>query len=150
MEFKSLNIIHLALVVGCTLFFIIVNFVLRDHFNVPTFEAGDVFTIPAIILILLAVFGSPFVFMRAISTVAEDASLDEKMTRYRTASIIKWALIEGPCLFLIVCTLLSPSLFYIGASFILIFLLIMNRPSKEKMSMIMRLNQDEQAELFGR
>jgi len=148
--FKSVTTIHLAMVAGTTLMFIIVNFILRDGFNFPWVDFNDVLIYPAIFLVIVAILGSPFVFVRAITTVVEDANLHQKYVRYQSANVMKWALIEGPALFLIVCTLLNPTWFYVGGSLVLIILLIMNRPSKEKMSMVMRLSREEQDVLFGR
>jgi len=58
-EIRSLTIVHMAMVMGATLFFIIATFILNDDFELPMADFSDVLIYPAILFIFVAVFLSP-------------------------------------------------------------------------------------------
>ncbi|MCT4699850.1 MFS transporter [Tenacibaculum haliotis] len=121
-KIKTLKIIHLALIAGVTLaYFLIGDF--KNILNLEIDNASLVYSfIPAVAYVL-----SNFVFKNTLNKIKEGDSDDEKFAIYQTASIIKWAILEGAC-FLIL--FLKPDFLLFGV--ILLFYMILLAPKDDK------------------
>ena len=128
-KIKTLKIIHLALVAGVTLaYFLIGDF--KNILNLEIDNASLVYSfIPAVAYVL-----SNFVFKNTLNKIKEGDSDDEKFAIYQTASIIKWAILEGAC-FLIL--FLKPDFILFGV--ILLFYMILLAPKDDKIFQLLRI-----------
>lgn len=119
-KIKTLKIIHLALVVGVTLAFTILgNF--KTMFNMVIDNSSLLYAfIPAI-----AYVASNFIFKNKLRNIQKDASNEEKFAIYQTASIARWAVIEGACFLILI---LKPDFLLLGV--ILLIYLILLAPKK--------------------
>ncbi len=121
-KIKTLKIIHLALIAGVTLAY----FIIGDFKNILNLEIDDsslIYSfIPAVAYVL-----SNFLFNKTLKNIKENSSDDEKFAIYQSASIIKWAVLEGAC-FLIL--FLKPDFILFGV--ILLFYMILLAPKEEK------------------
>ena len=121
-KIKTLKIIHLALIAGVTLAY----FIIGDFKNILNLEIDDsslIYSfIPAVAYVL-----SNFLFNKTLKNIKENSSDDENFAIYQSASIIKWAVIEGAC-FLIL--FLKPDFILFGV--ILLFHMILLAPKEEK------------------
>ena len=128
-KIKTLKIIHLALVGGVTLaYFLIGDF--ENILNIQIDNASLIYSfIPALAYVL-----SNFVFRNALNKITKDSTNDEKFAIYQTASIIKWAILEGAC-FLIL--LLKPDFILFGV--ILLFYLILLAPKEDKIFQLLKI-----------
>ncbi|WBX70859.1 MFS transporter [Tenacibaculum retecalamus] len=126
-KIKTLKIIHLALVAGVTLaYFLIGDF--KNILNLEIDNASLVYSfIPAVAYVL-----SNFVFKNTLNKIKEGDSDDEKFAIYQTASIIKWAILEGAC-FLIL--FLKPDFLLFGV--ILLFYMILLAPKDDKIMQLL-------------
>ena len=105
--FKSLKIVHLAFLAGQIMFCGIACFLVFPG-NLPA-SVSDVRIFNLIVPFVAAagVAASIYLFRNKLETVKGAANTDEKLTIYRAALIMKYALIEGPSLFAIVVFLLT-------------------------------------------
>ncbi|MEE4000715.1 MFS transporter [Tenacibaculum sp. FZY0031] len=119
-KIKTLKIIHLALVAGVTLAFTILgNF--KTIFDMVIDNSSLFYAfIPAI-----AYVTSNFMFKNILRKIQNDASNDEKLAIYQTASIARWAIIEAACFLMLI---LKPDFLLLGV--ILLIYLILLAPKK--------------------
>ncbi len=119
---KSLKILHFAFSAGATMAYLFVGDIL--NIRAPKFEGEIMYYIfiPAI-----AVLASNFIFKNAISKIEAKKTISEKMSAYKTASIIRWAILEGAAFFIL---FVKPELVLFGVLLLLYLFLV--KPTKEK------------------
>ena len=132
-KIKTLKIIHLAMVAGVTLaYFIIGDF--ENILNLEIDEASLVYSfIPAVAYVL-----SNFIFKNILNNIKEGDNDDEKFAIYQTASIIKWAVLEGACFLILV---LKPDFLLFGV--ILLFYMILLAPKEDKIFQLLKIKNPE-------
>ncbi|MFD2907839.1 MFS transporter [Flavobacterium ardleyense] len=124
-KLKTLQTIHLALVMGIVIAYFVLldkNFII--NFKFPKIEGeAIVFAIIPVVAILLG----NFLFNKTISKVDSRLSVEEKFTTFQTASIIRWAVLEGAAFLILI---LKPELFIFGILLLIYF--IITRPSENQ------------------
>ncbi len=78
-----------------------------------------------------------------ISKYDSASSLLQKITYYRTAKIVSWAMIEGGCFLALVATILTSNYLYVAVFIFLFGYFLLLRPSTESLIRDMRLNSEE-------
>jgi len=140
--FKSIQIIHFALVIGV---FVLGIFAFYFHYSGLEMEGGEdmnfglKYVVP--IFAIIGVFASNLVFKNKLKDCTRKTGLKEKLNNYRSALIVKFALIEGNSFFALVAYLLTGKLLYLGLAGLLLIVLILYRPTKEKLIFDLELNQ---------
>ena len=71
----------------------------------------------------------------------------EKFLLYRAASILQWALLEGPSLFCILCFFLTGNYAFLALAIAIMFLFILMAPSKNKIVTQLQISESEIDEL---
>ncbi len=131
--FNSLTIIHAALIAGQLMFIGVLVYLNRSESPTSYSENhNDIFLILAPVLAILGILGGFFITKNRLESIDKRTELKDKLEHYRTTLIIKFALLEGPSLFSLVCFLLSGNYMFLGLSAILILILFTYRPTKEK------------------
>ncbi|MCZ4318705.1 hypothetical protein O4H26_06865 [Aequorivita viscosa] len=128
---KTFSIIHVALVIGVSLFGI-VAYTLTENQKFSLDYSGDAmfFVVPLIAIAGIVVVN--FLYRNTIKGLASKDTLMGKLIGIQTASIIKYALLEGPALFGIVAFMNEGNQYFLGISIFLIGWLIMQRPTRDK------------------
>jgi hypothetical protein len=67
----------------------------------------------------------------------------EKFPAYRSASILQWAILDGPSLFCIICFFLTGNYAFLALSVVIMFLFTMTAPSKSKIILQLQINESE-------
>jgi len=149
-DFKSTQILHLALALGSLLFFIIVN-ILNDFKYKEEFDSSDSFLIYIVIAFVpLSIFMSRLMNKQALSFLNKESDLKEKAKNYRSRVIIRSALIEGAILFAAVVVLLTGHLYPAIAFVAGWFFLLWSRPTKEEFAQDYHLSSQERHDLINR
>ncbi|MFT7900880.1 MFS transporter [Tenacibaculum ascidiaceicola] len=119
-KIKTLKVIHLALVAGVAIAFTILgNF--KTIFDMVIDNSSLLYAfIPAI-----AYVASNFMFKNMLRKIQKDASNEEKLAIYQSASIARWAIIEGACFLILI---LKSDFLLLGV--ILLIYLILLAPKK--------------------
>jgi len=91
---KSLRFLHLSLVIGLMVFFII-TLIQNNTFN-ANIEENKLLLFLVPITSLLGYFGSKFIFKRRIRKLQTTDALTFKLKKYQTAAHIQYILIEIP------------------------------------------------------
>ncbi|SFD12762.1 MFS transporter [Flavobacterium phragmitis] len=125
-KIKTLQIIHLAICAGtlAAYFFLI-------DFSLKTLEIPNIDSSSAIYLLIpvLAYISSTFLFKSQLKQIDPKLKLEEKMPIYQSASIMRWAVLEGAA-FLIL--FLKPEFILFGI--LIIIYLIFLRPTEERIN----------------
>lgn len=144
---KTLKLIHLALQAG-QVFFIVVAFFLRNTGAFPApFEDWNIFLIAVLLITASAIGAGLFIFKQRMDAIAGSKALADKLTDYRAAAIVKYALAEGPSFFAVVAYLLTGNMIILGIAVAIIAYFATMWPTVGKMSSEMNLTPDEKMKL---
>lgn len=126
--------------------FLVVSYWQTMEFNAEM-DNQNLFLYIVPVFALLGYFGSQFVFKNILSKIRMDAKLDEKLNTYQTASIIKYALIEGPAFLAIVAYNSSGNALPLVIGICLILYLAVQRPNRVKIIESLPLTLEEKRKL---
>lgn len=132
-QFKSLQIITLALPAGIVMF-LAVSFLVNTQplTLLPADEQSPILTYIALAMAVVSAFLSNVLFQKALSKIDTGQLLRKKFSMYTSAYIIRFALLEGAGLFNVSVFLLTGVLLnaFIAAAIVLLMLIF--RPSRQK------------------
>lgn len=97
-KIKTLQIIHLAICAGTTLAYIILGDVVLDMMKVPVINGESVVYI---VLPIMAILLATSLFRSQLKKVDNRLKMEDNMAIYQTASIIRWAILEGAALIIL-------------------------------------------------
>jgi len=137
------NTIYYSLVTGLLIFFIVVIVLIQENDPSTGKNFDKVFTIIVPLFGLLMMFVSRMVYNQMLAKIVASSSLIQKISSYRTAKIVAWAMIEGACFFALVATLLTSNYLYVAVYIFLFGYFFLMKPSKESFIRDMHLNSDE-------
>jgi len=140
---KITIIIFYSLLSGLLLFFVIVMILIQNRDNSEGADIDKVLVFLVPVFGLLIMFFSRLIPNQMLSKYKLGGGILQKITYYRTAKIVSWAMIEGACLFALVATLLTSNYLYTVVFIFLIGYFILMRPSKESLIREMHLNSEE-------
>jgi hypothetical protein len=137
-EFYTFKIVHRALLIGQVLFLGVMFYLLYSKTVIPPLTAQDkIFQVIAILFAAIAFFAGNAVFKKRLAAIRDGAgiSVKEKFEKYRSASIVRWALLEGAALFCGICFFLTGNYAFLGLALVVILLFAMQFPDKTKMAL---------------
>jgi drug/metabolite transporter (DMT)-like permease len=105
----------------------------------------DTLKLVALLVIAFGVLASSFLSKAQFKAIKQKASLPDKMKAYRPALLTKWALLETPGMFCIVCFLITGSSIILGLAGPSLIMLIIYRPTVSGACMDLELNPAEKA-----
>lgn len=150
--FKALKILHLTITAGLLLF-TVVMFLLFQTGQLkavdPSLERTlQVVAVVVSVALLLVGFN---IFKRKMMEARNSTAPGEtRMSLYRTACIIWWAMIEGPGLLAVVCFFITGNYAFVALAAFHILILFFFMPRKENIIVLLNLNSKEVEQLEGR
>lgn len=144
---KRLSLIHLALVIGVSVF-LIISYLQLQEFN-SDLENGDPLLYIVPVFALMGYFGSQFFMKKSLSQLDKERGLMEKLHKYQNACILQYTMLEGPALLSIVAYLKTGNALPLVIAVCLILYLAVQRPNKEKVMMTIPLRREEK-DLFSK
>ncbi|HSW56392.1 MAG TPA: hypothetical protein VLH59_15000 [Ignavibacteriaceae bacterium] len=142
-QIRITNVIYYALVTGLLLFFMVVIVLIQDKDPSTGKSIDNIFTIIVPVFGLMMMFLSRMIYNQMLSKIDAASSLIQKISGYRIAKIVSWAMIEGACFFALVVTMLTSNYLYVAVFVFLFGYFILMKPSKEYLIRDMHLNSDE-------
>lgn len=143
--FKTLKLLHLSLVAGLSIFLVLAvvqgNGFQADLSNTSTF----LYLVP--IVALLGYFGSQVLFKKMLAKIAHSDSLNQKLQRFQSALLVKYALIEAPAFFSLFAYYITGNALPLVIAACLLAYLFVQRPTKEKLETSLRLSAEEKRDL---
>jgi len=143
--FKTIKIIYTALIFG-VLLFTILGYTLSDN---PSFNLDmDITFMVAIPLVALAayVLGN-LLYNSLLNKTVTNSTLTSKLTRYQSAILIRVACLEAPAFLAIAVTFMSNNVSFLLISLLMVVLMYVQFPSKEKFKKEFTLDMKEKSEL---
>lgn len=100
------------------------------------------------IMVLTSVLVSFYIFKQRLNSLKDQTDLAAKFVDYRSALIIRWALIEGPSFFAIVSYLLTGSYILLGIAIVLIIVFILIIPNRATAETDLEISWQDKNELM--
>lgn len=140
---NQVRIIHYAMVAGVAVFlaaclYLTLSVSIQLPYD-PEFS-NILFLLTAAMTVMLLPVGY-LLFKRQIVAVEKDKGLVEKMTVYKRAFIVKMGLIEAPAFFSTIVMLLTGNLWLLVQILAVLLVMIINRPSAEKIGGLFSLDR---------
>ncbi len=142
---KTLSILHMSLIMGPVLFGTVIYFQTQNA-SLNFSDTDDIYLIIVPIVAVSCIFLGNFIFKQSIRNIPKTIGLRQKLARFQTASIIKYALAEAPALFGVVAFMITGNMAYLTISVVLILYFFMLKPTKEKIERSLDLKGDEKSQ----
>lgn len=145
---SQLTIIHFALLMGVILFgavTILLNS--RDQLQNPGSDLTETLQLVVSVVALIGIIASRFMSNQQLKKLQQKGNLFEKLIGYQGALITKYALLEAPSLFGVVCFFLTANYFFLGTTALILAIFIGQRPTRFKLVNDLHLNQEEKAQI---
>lgn len=142
--FKTIQTIYGALIFGIIVFIIVV-FTLAENPNY-TIDSKDIFTIVVPIAAIGGILLSNFLYQSSINKISPSDSLSSKLNQYQTATLIKASCLEGPALLAVVASFQSNNITFLGIAMLLVVIMYLKFPKKEKFVAEVKLSFEEKSE----
>ncbi|QEC51559.1 hypothetical protein EDD80_10274 [Anseongella ginsenosidimutans] len=144
-KIKTLQIIHLSMILGQVFFALIAFFLNKDRAASAT-EENQLFLYIVPLVAVIGVIAGSFLFRKRMAVLSPTASPAEKHALYQGACIMRYAFLQGPSLFAIAIYLMTGNLVFLLFSGLLILYLIYLRPSDKTIAEALGLTAGEIAE----
>lgn len=140
---KALKVIHIGLTAGVVFFLIIAAVLQFTGFEPELKEMEMVLLGITGFAAVSGIFAGNLIFRKRIDQLVELKNLNEKLTGYQSALIVKYALVEGPAFFTIVAYLLTANILFPVITAFLVFVLVLSAPRKDKLISDLNLSLTE-------
>ena len=124
----ALRILHGAMVMGLLMFMVIIHFVLKPEQQ----DNSALFVNIMAGFLAICIALSYWLYGQRVAAVKTEPNLSAKLAGYRSASIIKFALLEGPSLAAMVFYMVSGNIVLLGIAALGTMVLAINHPTAIK------------------
>jgi len=108
-------------------------------------ELDSVFQIVVPAFMIASYVGSTILLKTQLKSLRAKAELKEKLSGYRGTVLIKFAMLEIPTIFSLVCYQLTSNYLYLGIAGLLMIAFVLNRPTQYNAANDLELNPSERA-----
>lgn len=143
---SSLYIIHKAMLAGQVIFTAIIFYLLYSKNIQPAFvDQEKTLQVVSLLIAFVGIYAGAKLFNSKMMQLRQDIDEDiqKKLTKYRTASLILWVLIEMPCLVAGICLMLTGSYAFLALGVVIILYFALQAPSKAKTALHLGVSNDE-------
>lgn len=123
-KIKTLQIIHLAICAGTIVAYYILGDLSIEKLRIPVIDSSSIIYV---LIPFLAFALSSFLFKSQLKQIDPKLKLEDKFPIYQTASIMRWAVLEGAAFLILI---LKPD--YILFGILILIYLIFLRPTAER------------------
>ena len=145
--FKSLTILHGALLIGQVLFIAVAAFKIYTDKPVGDESLVSVFRTVVPVVLVAGIAMGTILYKAKMRTIKTESDLDAKLKEYRSISMVRWAMMEGPVLFAIVTFLITGNETLLALSTVGILAFVFVRPTKKAIVRDLELNSGEETML---
>jgi hypothetical protein len=149
-DFKSMQFLHYALLIGVLIFTAVAYFLNKNGLLA---EADDTlydffrFLVPG--LLAVSVLAGRFISQKIFATAKDKSGIGEKLNVYRTGMLIRWAMVEGGTFFALVAYLLTANLVMLIVALAGAIYLFTLRPTPESAAGTLGLSETEYRQLLA-
>jgi hypothetical protein len=130
--FLTVDVLFFALLIGQTIYFFLGLFLIQSGNIEGISGMNTIFMFITPVVVLSSILASKFIYTKRVTEFDKSLSLEIKLVSYRTANIVKLALLEGANIFNISIMVITTDYFFAAIFIIIIILFFLNRPTKEK------------------
>lgn len=142
--YKALKILFDALFVGQAVFIAAAFFVIKQKVIIPSQNIENIFLPVSIVVALSCIILGAGIFKTRLQKLNDvQLPLQEKFVQYRTNSIIRWALLEGPCLLAVTGYLVTANQLFLLIAGILLLVFTSTAPAKSKVCAHLGINNED-------
>lgn len=141
--FNALRIIFIALVGGQVLFLAVVLYLRSNGFEAESPELTRSFQYIVLILGVTMISASHFLYRLQIARGRRESDIVARLGSYYTGTIIRSAMHEGVTLLSLIAVLLTGEMFFIWCAVVVLALLVVTFPSKERAIAELGLSPEE-------
>ncbi|MGB6153555.1 MAG: hypothetical protein WBG48_16360 [Pricia sp.] len=151
MQFKTflrtLTIIHTALCAGLMVFAIVAYYQKGDFEARMNSQSILIYMVP--VVAVAGYFLSQLLFKKQLEHISKEETLSVKLGKYQVASILKYALLEGPGILALLAYYWSGNALHLVVAIALIAYLFVQRPTADKIKKDLPLTYEEQKQLLN-
>ncbi len=147
--YLQLNTLAYALMGGVLIFALGAAFIESQGGMQMDTSLGNIFVSLSIGLGLVSGVSADVLFRKRVETIRPDQPLYTRKERFRTATIMHLAFLEGAALFGIVAFMVSGATIPMVVAIVLLGWMTLNRPSVSRLEKFMHLTEEEKPEVFG-
>lgn len=147
---RTLKMMHTTMLIGMIVFTVVVVVMMTSTtiFGESADAIHNVMKFVAPLVAVATFLGSGVLFKQRIDSVrTSNTTLRFRLEQYRTASIMRWAMLEGGVMTSLVGLLLTKNYYYAIFIFLLLVFFFLYAPSSEKIKTQLELNSADQAAL---
>jgi hypothetical protein len=142
--FLALQIVYYALIAGQVIFAFLTFYLIRSGlFDSEQTELRNIFIYIVPIFVVGGLLISHLMYKSLLNNAKGNKNLYDKLTTYRSALIIRYALLEGPSFFAIVVYLLTGDYLFLGMSGLVILVFFTLKPTVERAINDLELHSEE-------
>lgn len=108
--------------------------------------SDDIFLAIVPVIAIAGIFLGDFLFRKLATSITPTMGLKEKLTRFQTACIISYAMLEGAAIFSFVIFYNTQNVTYLLIGSFLLFYLYLKRPTKDKVLYQLNLQGAQRAQ----
>ena len=142
-DFKANYILYYALIAGQVLLVLVISYLMMDSEITFNWDISNPFHLIAPILMLSCISMSSLLFTKKMEEAKSLTGLSSKLEHYRSAIILRSALLEGANLICIIFYFLEQNYFFLVLFFIGLGAFLLIRPSEEMFREKYRLTEEE-------
>ena len=146
---KTLLIIHKAMLIVQLLFAGITFYLVYSNSFTNEFQhLNQILQVIALVFSAAGFYVGSLLFKKKLLQARETlTSRNDQWAVYKIACILHWTMLEAPCVFVIICFLLTGNYAFFALAIALIVLFAMMAPTKLKIVFQLQMTEDEIAEL---
>jgi hypothetical protein len=129
---KNLTIIHGALLLGQLMIIGVLLFLNQTNLNQPFFGDNKILIVIMPVVVAGGFYLSRYLFLNKMEAAKNMPTIDEKINEYLGASMVQYALLEGPSILSAILFFLTGGFYFLLGSFAMIICFVLIRPSKQK------------------
>lgn len=145
----SLSILLYAMISGVLIFSVVAAGLQANGSFSPDEDLGTTLMPLCLGLGIINIFMSDFLFKQQVKQISAEQPLYTRQSKFRSAFILRLALLEGAALFCIVVYLLSGHWLTLLGGLLLIGWMAFNRPTMAALKKYLFLTKAEETEMFG-
>jgi len=146
---KTLLMIHKAMLVGQLLFACIAFYLVYSNSFTNEFQhLNQILQVIALVFSAAGFYLGSLLFKKKLLQARETLTgRNDQWAVYKTACILQWTMLEAPCIFVIICFLLTGNYAFLALAVALIVLFATMAPTKLKIVFQLQMAEEEIADL---
>ena len=144
-QVKTMLILHLAFFAGQVLFALLSSFLVFSNLFPPVLgKYAPELILLAALLEVIAILLARFLYRRKLKKInATPTPLPQKLESYRAANIIRWAILEGTALLVLIMFLLTNQWLILVIVLALLFIFFTTRPTAPNIASDLQVSEQE-------